>query len=121
MTGKNARRRTEHAVGFLICLALCALFVAACGSRSASAVKRYPLKGKVLSVDKEAGSAIVDAGDIPGFMNAMAMTYPIPDQKAVAGLNGGDAITADVVVTGDGKYHLENIVVTIHADPYGEP
>ena len=53
---------------------------------------------------------------IPGFMSAMAMPYPIPDQKALAGLSAGDEITADVVVTGDGKYHLENIVVTKKGD-----
>jgi protein SCO1/2 len=69
----------------------------------------------VLSVAKEAGSANIDAAAIPGFMAAMAMPYPIPDEKALANLAPGDEITADVVV-GDGKYHLENIVVTKKAD-----
>jgi protein SCO1/2 len=70
------------------------------------------MKGKVLSVAKDEGSATVDADNIPGFMDAMAMPYPIPDQKVLANLAPGDEITADVVVTPDGKYHLENVVVT---------
>lgn len=78
--------------------------------------KRYQLTGKVLSVAKEAGSANIDAAAIPGFMGAMAMPYPIPDEKALANLAPGDEIAADVVITGDGKYHLENIVVTKKAD-----
>jgi protein SCO1 len=113
---QNNRKRPPHAVVFLICLSFCVLFNAACGSRSASEGKRYHLTGKVLSVAKEEGSATVDADDIPGFMSAMAMPYPIPDQKALADLTAGDEITADVVMTGDGKYHLENIVVTKKGD-----
>ena len=101
---------------WMICLALCAIFLAACGSGSVPAGKRYHLTGKVLSVAKEEGSANVDADEIPGFMSAMAMPYPIPDEKALAALTPGDQITADVVITGDGKYHLENIVVTKKGD-----
>jgi protein SCO1 len=112
-------------LGFLIFIALCAGALAACSHSSNSVEtatqtattggKRYQLTGKVLSVAKEAGSANIDAAAIPGFMGAMAMPYPIPDEKALANLAPGDEITADVVV-GDGKYHLENIVVTKKAD-----
>jgi protein SCO1/2 len=117
MTRNNAHRGSSHTAAFLICLSLCAFFVAACGSKSApSEGKRYHLRGKVLSVAKEEGSANVDADEIPGFMSAMAMPYPVPDQKALASLSAGDEITADVVVTDDGKYHLENIVVTKKGD-----
>jgi protein SCO1 len=113
------RDKTIHRpsrAALLLCVTFCALFAAACGSRSASGGKRYHLTGKVLSVAKEEGSANVDADAIPGFMSAMAMPYPIPDEKALAGLSPGDEISADVVVTGDGKYHLENVVVTRKGD-----
>jgi protein SCO1/2 len=113
---KNHGCRPASSVAFLICVAFCAILLAACGSGSAPAGKRYHLTGKVLSVAKEEGSANVDADEIPGFMSAMAMPYPIPDEKALAGLTPGDQITADVVITGDGKYHLENIVVTKKGD-----
>jgi protein SCO1/2 len=114
-------RRTSHhqnpEIAFLILLAAFAFVLAACSSKpTASEGKRYPLTGKVLSVAKEEGSANVDAASIPGFMAAMAMPYPIPDEKALASLAPGDEITADVVVTPDGKYHLENIVITKKAD-----
>jgi protein SCO1 len=111
---ENHGLRPSSGLDFLICLAVCAIFLAACGS--APAGKRYHLTGKMLSVAKEEGSANVDADAIPGFMGAMAMPYPIPDQKALAGLNPGDQIAADVVITGDGKYHLENIVITKKGD-----
>jgi protein SCO1 len=112
MTGTDTPR-PARAVAFLICLFFCSLAVAACSSKQPSAEgKRYPMKGKVLSVAKAEGSATIDADNIPGFMDAMAMPYPVPDEKALANLSPGDEITADVVVTSDGKYHLENIVVT---------
>lgn len=108
---------------FFVFLMLSASVIAACSSKpaaptaaTASSGKHYAMKGKVLSVAKEEGSATVDADNIPGFMDAMAMPYPIPDQKALANLTPGDEITADVVVAEDGKYHLENIVVTKKAD-----
>lgn len=119
----NDRRHPARAVALLMLLAATALGIAACGSKSTSPStastsegKRYPMKGKVLSVAKEEGSATIDADNIPGFMDAMAMSYPITDQKALANLAPGDEITAEVVVASDGKYHLENIVVTKKGD-----
>ena len=114
---RRTSRRQFPEIAFLILLAAFAFVLAACGSKpTASEDKRYQLKGKVLSVAKEEGSANVDAAAIPGFMDAMAMPYPVPDEKALASLSPGDEITADVVVTTDGKYHLENIVVTKKGD-----
>ncbi len=112
MTRSHDRSHRALSIAFLIFLAASAFTLAACGSKSASEGKRYPMKGKVLSVAKQEGSATIDADNIPGFMDAMAMVYPIPDEKALANLSVGDEITADVVQTADGKYHLENIVVT---------
>ena len=118
---QTTARRTSHRqfpeIAFLILLATFAVALAACSSKpTASEGKRYQMKGKVLSVAKAEGSANIDAENIPGFMDAMAMSYPIPDEKTLSGLSPGDDITADVVVTSDGKYHLENIVVTKKAD-----
>lgn len=108
------------AIAFLIFLSFSAFTLAACGSKqSAPEGKHYAMKGKVLSVAKAEGSATIDADNIPGFMDAMAMPYPIPDEKTLANLSAGDEITADVVVTADGKYHLENIVVTKKGDGKG--
>ena len=112
MKTRNFGRHHASGIAFLILLGISSLVVAACGSKPAAEGKRYHLTGKVLSVAKEGGSATIDGAEIPGFMAAMAMPYPIPDAKALADLTPGDDITADVVMTDDGKYHLENIVVT---------
>lgn len=105
----------------LVFLVVCSFAFAACSSKpsqtpaaaaTSSPGKHYPMKGKILSIAKDEGSANVDADNIPGFMDAMAMSYPIPDQKVLANLSPGDEITGDVVVASDGKYHLENVVVT---------
>jgi protein SCO1 len=121
-------RRRSSSIFTAIFLMVSVFVAAACSSKPAaspgapaSSGKHYAMKGKILSVAKEEGSATVDADNIPGFMDAMAMPYPIPDQKALANLSPGDDITAEVVVTEDGKYHLENIVVVKKADGAAKP
>src|SRR5579863_290662 len=80
--------------------------------------KRYHLVGKIVSIDKDKASVMVDGQEIVGFMAAMTMPYPVRDAKLLAPLGPGDEITADVVVTDDGAY-LENIVVTKKGDAKG--
>jgi Cu/Ag efflux protein CusF len=82
-----------------------------------SAAKRYPLKGKVISVNKQSGSADINNEPIPGFMDPMVMPYPIKPPAALDQLQPGDSITADVVVAEPGKYWLENVKITGHAKP----
>lgn len=117
---RRQRRRIQSAfVTFLVAIAL---FPAACSEKSSpqpqAQAKRYQLVGKVVSIDKDQASVMVDGKEIVGFMGAMAMAYPVRDTKALAALNPGDEITADVVVANDGAY-LENIVVTRKADGKG--
>jgi protein SCO1 len=76
--------------------------------------KRYQLKGKVVSVDKQAHMLNVDGEAIPGFMSAMTMPYNVKPETQLDKLSPGDAITADVVVQGDDSW-LENISVTSHS------
>lgn len=80
----------------------------------ASPVKRYQLKGKVVSIDKQAKMANIDAEAIPGFMDAMTMPYPIKPETDLDKLQPGDVVTGDVVVQDDNSW-LENVVVTGHA------
>jgi Cu/Ag efflux protein CusF len=81
------------------------------------AAKRYALKGKVVSVDKQAGTANITNEPIPGFMDPMVMPYPIKPPAALDQLQPGDSIAADVVVAEPGKYWLENVKITGHAKP----
>lgn len=82
--------------------------------------KRYALKGTVVSVDKNAGTANVENDPIQGFMEKMVMPYTIKPADALNQLQPGDTITADVVVAPD-KYWLENVKVIGHSQlPAGE-
>ncbi len=76
--------------------------------------KRYHLKGKVFSIDKQAKMVNVDSEAIPDFMDAMTMPYQVKPEAEMDKLSPGDAITADVVVQ-DEKAWLENIAVTGHS------
>lgn len=76
-------------------------------------VKRYKLVGKIVSIDAGQKTLTIDGQDIPGFMAAMVMPYPVLHADQLNGLEAGDEITADVVVNqSDMSAHLENIVVT---------
>lgn len=71
--------------------------------------KRYDMKGKIVSIDREKMQITVDHGAIPGFMGAMTMPYPVKAAGSLDGLAAGNQITAQVVVSGDSVW-LENIV-----------
>ncbi|MGA8761508.1 MAG: copper-binding protein [Candidatus Sulfotelmatobacter sp.] len=79
-----------------------------------SVAKRYPFKGKVVSIDKQAGVANIDNEPIPGFMDAMVMGYTIKPAARLNQLQPGDSITADVVVQGEDSW-LENVTLIQHA------
>jgi Cu/Ag efflux protein CusF len=104
-------------LGSLAAIAVAALALASCHSapQPRTEAKAYPLEGRVVSIDKNAGAANIDAKAIPGFMAAMTMPYSVPDTKKLDELQPGDQVTADLVVhsaPGVLDAHLENIVVT---------
>ena len=78
---------------------------------AASEPERHDLHGKVVSIDKGAKSVTVDHAEIPGFMGAMAMPYPVKDESLLDKLSPGDQVNAQVVVDGSGSMWLENIEV----------
>jgi protein SCO1 len=90
------------------------LLSAGCASKPDESARRFHLHGKIVSVDVKDGSAEVDHDAIPGFMDAMTMSYPVPDAKTLATLGRGDEIMADVVVI-DNVAHLENVVIVKRA------
>jgi len=106
----------------LSCLCALLAFSAACNrapsqpaATAQSTAKRYALKGKVVSVDKNAGAANISNEPIPGFMDPMVMPYTIKPASALDQLQPGDTITADVVVQPNNSYWLENVKVTAHS------
>jgi hypothetical protein len=63
-------------------LLIAALLLASCGEEkpkplSEPGEKLYVMQGKILSRDARANSLNVDHRAIPGFMEAMAMEYPV--------------------------------------------
>jgi protein SCO1/2 len=72
--------------------------------------KRYPIKGKVVSVNQSKSKAEVDHEEIPGFMKAMRMSFLIPDRDVINTISPGAEIRAELVVDKD-EYWLENVVV----------
>ena len=70
----------------IILIIIVAIALAACGGKGASTAvsnsaspnaKRYPIQGKVVSIDAAAKKATIEHKDIPGFMEGMTMEFPI--------------------------------------------
>lgn len=103
---------------------LLSIFLVSCsGSTDQDAAspnaKRYPMKGKVISVDKSAKKAKVDHEKIEGFMERMTMDFPIRADWVWSELAPGAEISADLVVDSAAKdpYWIENISITSAAKP----
>jgi Cu/Ag efflux protein CusF len=77
-------------------------------SQAQTQAQRYPLKGKVVAVDKSGKKVTIDHEAIPGFMGAMTMAYPVKDEHQLDNVSAGEAITATVVSSG-GEYWVEGI------------
>ncbi len=106
----------------LFCLCTLLVVSAACNGKSPtsatnaqSSARRYALKGKVISIDKNAATANISNEAIPGFMDPMVMPYAIKPPAALDQLQPGDTITADVVVQTGNGYWLENVKDIAHS------
>ena len=72
--------------------------------------ERHQLNGKVVSIDKAGKTVTVDHKEIPGFMGAMTMPYPVKDEHLLDNLSAGDQVKAQVVADSASMW-LENVVV----------
>jgi len=97
---------------FTIVALICMAFAGGCQS---APEKHYPIQGEVISTDAGKKLITVKHGDIPGLMPAMTMTYQVAEPKQIEGLQPGDKITADLVVS-EGKGRLERIVLVGKGD-----
>ncbi len=117
------------------CVVLAAGMVAGCKQSSNSApaapgaaageLKTFPIRGKVISVDAVKGSIVFSHEAVPGFMDAMTMTYKLKDPGIASELHPGDLITAKLLVRKVGDDYddamLDQIVVTAQARPDYKP
>ena len=74
--------------------------------------RHYDFKGRVVSKVPETHTLVVDHENIPGFMAAMTMPYPVAANVDLSGVETGDQIAARVVVNKDGDYELTKVAVT---------
>ena len=74
--------------------------------------KHYTLTGRVISKISATHTLVVDHENIPGFMAAMTMPYPVAEDADLSGIEPGDRIRARVVVKPDERYWLDKISVT---------
>ncbi|MBA2333916.1 MAG: SCO family protein [Blastocatellia bacterium] len=82
-------------------------------------MKRYPLKGKVVSVDKEKKKAKIAHEKISDFMEPMTMDFPIREDWIWDDLTPGSEIHAELVVDSSAKdpYWLEKIGIVALPNP----
>ena len=92
---------------------------------AAGEVKTFPIRGKIVSVDTAKGSVLLDHEAVPGFMEAMTMSYKLKNPTVASELHPGDRITAKLLVrNGPDGYEdpqLDEIVVTAQAKPDYKP
>jgi protein SCO1/2 len=105
----------------LVCFTI--LLGSSCNRSKGSNIKRYRFTGRVVSIDTQSESAFINGDDVPGFMDAMGMSYKIKPASALHEIAPGDSITADAVVVEKvpknedepSEFWLENLKVTGHA------
>jgi protein SCO1/2 len=89
-------------------LRLLLVFLAASGI--ARAGQQFLAKGLVLKLDKAHREMTVSCQRIPGYMEAMAMPFPVRDAKELEGLEPGNMIEFTLVVNKE-EAHAESIRV----------
>jgi protein SCO1/2 len=117
---KNYPHRVRRLVLVVLILILVCV-ISSCRHSRPTATKRYPFTGRIVSIDAPAESAVIDGDNIPGFMDAMAMSYKIKPAAKLNQFAPGDSISAEVVVVTSADaspdYWLENVKVSSHSSP----
>ena len=88
---------------------LLALLLAACAAKNEP--KRYPMQGEIKGLDTDTKTAIIAAGKIGDWMEAMTMEYPVKPDAEWQKLHVGDRIEATVVVNAPAYYVTDIKVV----------
>lgn len=78
------------------------------GARADSTTEqRYSLRGKVISIDKDAGQVTIEHEEIKGYMGGMTMPFPVPNKSQIEALKPGDRVEGTLVVAQG--WRLENL------------
>lgn len=87
---------------------LCCCLVLASGCSHKEHPRQFPFRGTVVAVDPNSKVASIHNEDVPGWMTAMTMEYPIENTREFESLRPGEKIEATVNVTAD-RYWLTGI------------
>jgi protein SCO1/2 len=98
LISRNHRPRLQQ-IAFFALLIACAIS-SECGGMSGSSSHRYPLAGKIISIDQSKRQVVVSHGEIKGYMPAMVMPFQLKETAQLQSLAKGDEITATLVVNG---------------------
>jgi len=90
---------------------LSVVFLLPTACRPRDVEQRYPLKGKVVNVDKRGLTVTVAHDAIPGYMEAMTMPFKLKDDRMLNDASAGDGIQATLVIAGLRSW-LEDVVLT---------
>ncbi len=66
---------------------------------SSDSTKSYLTGGVVKKISPDRRTATIDTENIPGYMAAMTMDYPVRDTNQLSGISPGDKITFSLMVT----------------------
>jgi protein SCO1/2 len=82
------------------------------GYSQPATIERHTLRGVVREVDAARSQITVEHEEIPGYMSAMTMPFPVRDDPRVVGLlRSGDRIEATLAVDKDkNRYWLEKVL-----------
>ena len=103
---------------YLLIILLSVLFLSGCGTPAVQEeptgkLKRYELRGEVISTDKLNRTASIKHEEIPEFMQGMTMSFNIKEDWVWDDLKPGAGIKAELVVdNANGKSWLEKISIT---------
>lgn len=61
----------------------------------------YPVKGVIKKLPADGKSVVIQHEEIPGYMSAMTMPFPVKDTNVLRGLQPGDAVSFRLCVTDD--------------------
>src|SRR6266571_8628703 len=106
---RNRESRLKRTT-LLAVLGVCAVS-SQCGGLNSSSSQRYPLTGKIISVDQAKQQLVVSHAEIPGYMPAMVMPFKLKDSSFPRTLAKGDVITATLVVDGHESFLADVRVV----------
>jgi protein SCO1/2 len=87
---------------------------------AAPAEQRYPLSGEIVGIDTEKSALRIAHEDIPGYMDAMTMRFPVLDRQVLEQVKEGDQVKGTLVVAPDNRYWLVDLEVVGKAAPEAE-